>query len=104
METSKSTSEEYLQKVRKRRRGLQARALAALQGEILGEIRRSDMRQGGDLDLAHVSLRRTDEERVHVDRERNDAVLSVEIVDAAEELIDRSWLFAELNDLLQRSP
>ena len=73
---TESRSEQHLHEVRRRRRGLQARALAALQGEVLGEVPRSDVRQGGDFDLVHLALRRTDEEHVHVDRERSDAVQS----------------------------
>ena len=97
-------SEEHLHQVRRRRRGLQARALAPLRGEVLGEVRRADVWQRGDLDLVHVALHNAGGECVHVDRERSGAVQRVGVVDAAEELLDRSRLFTELSDLLQRPP
>ena len=61
---TESRSEKHFHQSRKRRRSLQARALADLQNEVFGAVRRSDVRQGGDLDLVYVALRRTGEKRV----------------------------------------
>ena len=82
------------------RRRLRATRLQALGRKILCQVRGMDMWQRGDFDLVHVVLHSADEERVYVDRDRNDAVQGEKVVDAAEELLDRRRLFAELNDLL----
>ena len=81
------------------RRRLRATRLQALGREVLCQVGGRDMRQGDGLDLVHVVLHSADEERVYVDRDRNDAVKGGEVVDDAEELLDRRRLFTELNDL-----
>ena len=69
---AESPSEEHLHQVTKLRWSLQARALAVLESEVLGVVRRSDVRQVAD--LVSVALGFPGAENVHVECERQDAV------------------------------